>query len=767
MFIENDGSKNEKSLLKIEIMRLFYNFLDYQAKLSKSSVMKVDDFCFLDQLKSIKSCGATILYINFQHLMFFSEELADLIEDQFARIENSLKQSVKEFFKNIFNLTFSSKNIQIDRFKIGFYNLPNWKSFDLIRHCCYGKLICTIGKIVRITVPEPRIFLSVFECSNTKCNHKIKVAQNLTEFSEPKICSKCKSSDSWGILIEESIFIEVQRIRIQSFSGKHFEKNPDILLDAILIDDATNFLELGSKCVFTGCIIPLPLKDYNSINKYLTSEIFSENFSFTLPTGSIFSSIFLVNHIFCLGDNLNFLNLHKKKDFFIEEKGKKLSLKLKSWSFFLNILEKFFFNGIKKYEDLNFAILLFLVGGVDKKVSTNQFFRGNVNLSIVHSPNLVFKNLFMKLKNLNSQIIYVNVVNSSIVGLTVSLARDVETNSLCIDSGLFANRNKDIYFIDNFYYLDDNHHKQIVDCMEKQELRINKAELKLVIKSKISILAMTEFSYNKNLKIVPFLKTDGLQKKSDKKFDLNFFFENEDNFENEFSIWKSSILSDKKSETKIKKNNIWGIQLYLSYVKNLSPVIPTESYSFILKVYLFLRRVYFTKKKTGFEISARQLETLIRLSEAFGKLSLAPKILEFHIKAAARILFKSFHIQIPITKEKLTNEDVVKNCELTVQNEISQRVIKIRFSHYYLMVKKINLILKIKKKKIPGISMIDIIRSFFFYFSKASSGKIGLIQTKKIIKTLKNLTYGKKKFLVIKMSTKKNSPLDCLFLDKF
>ena len=53
MFIENDGSKNEKSLLKIEIMRLFYNFLDYQAKLSKSSVMKVDDFCFLDQLKSI------------------------------------------------------------------------------------------------------------------------------------------------------------------------------------------------------------------------------------------------------------------------------------------------------------------------------------------------------------------------------------------------------------------------------------------------------------------------------------------------------------------------------------------------------------------------------------------------------------------------------------------------------------------------------------------------------------------------------------------
>ena len=77
--------------------------------------------------------------------------------------------------------------------------------------------------------PEQRILLSVFECSNDKCRQKIKIAQTLNEFSEPKICSKCKSSGSWEILVEESVFIEVQRIRIQEFSGKNFEKNPDIL----------------------------------------------------------------------------------------------------------------------------------------------------------------------------------------------------------------------------------------------------------------------------------------------------------------------------------------------------------------------------------------------------------------------------------------------------------------------------------------------------------------------------------------------------------
>ena len=116
--------------------------------------------------------------------------------------------------------------------------------------------------------------------------------------------------------------------------------------------------------------------------------------------------------------------------------------------------------------------------------------------------------------------------------------------------------------------------------------------------------------------------------------------------------------------------------MYLTYVKNLSPFIPTHSYSFILKIYLFLRKIQFTKKKHEDEISSRQLETLIRLSEAFGKLTLAPKILEFHIKAAARVLFKTFYLNIPISNEKLTDKDSVSRCKTTGQLKKFQKVLK-------------------------------------------------------------------------------------------
>ena len=278
MFGESCNSKKEKSLLLIEIMRLFYNFLNHQLKVSYSSIKKIDDYNFIDQLKLIKSTGATILYIDFQNLLFFSEELADIIEDQFTRVESSLKKTIREFFKTIFPSKFSLTEVQMVQFRIGFYNLPNTKSFNFTQNCCYGKLICTIGKIVRIVEPEPRMILAVFECSGNKCKQKIKINQNFNEFSEPKICPNCKSSDLWEILIEESIFIEIQRIRIQEFSGKYFEKNPDTLLDALLIGDATNLLDLGAKCVFTGCTVPISVKNLNSVQKYLNFGVSNQTF---------------------------------------------------------------------------------------------------------------------------------------------------------------------------------------------------------------------------------------------------------------------------------------------------------------------------------------------------------------------------------------------------------------------------------------------------------------------------------------------------------
>ena len=39
--------KNEKEIFTLEIGRVYYNFLDYLTKLSKTLVKNIDDLCFI------------------------------------------------------------------------------------------------------------------------------------------------------------------------------------------------------------------------------------------------------------------------------------------------------------------------------------------------------------------------------------------------------------------------------------------------------------------------------------------------------------------------------------------------------------------------------------------------------------------------------------------------------------------------------------------------------------------------------------------------
>ena len=82
--------KNEKEIFTLEIGRVYYNFLDYLIKLSKTLVKNIDDLCFIEQIKLLKESGKLVIYIDFEHLLYFSEELSDLIEDQYSRLEKSL-----------------------------------------------------------------------------------------------------------------------------------------------------------------------------------------------------------------------------------------------------------------------------------------------------------------------------------------------------------------------------------------------------------------------------------------------------------------------------------------------------------------------------------------------------------------------------------------------------------------------------------------------------------------------------------------------------
>lgn len=754
---ESGQFKNEKEVLTQEIRRIFYSFLNYLGKLSITSIKNIDNLCFTDQIKLLKLSGKKVLYIDFEHLLYFSEELADLIEDQYSRLENSLMKTTEEFLRNTIGKTSHQKVFKKNYFRIGFYNLPNWKTFNFIKNSNYGKLNCTLGNVIRLMEPENKLIFGIFQCSNQKCKTKVKLVQNFSEYSEPKICPKCKGSDHWELITDQSVFIEIQKIRIQEIVGKKSQKNNPLFIDAMLIDDATNLLNLGNNCVFTGHLIPVPLKKQNLIHKYLGLDTGKQNLSFNLTSGILFYPIFLVNHVFFINNRLDYYTSKKRhKSFstktihFLRKKERKTFIKLRSWSNFFKRTNSLFFNSVQKYETLKVSILLMLVGGVRKSLPKNQLFRNNINISIMSPPDATLRNLYKELKILNPEIIYSNPTICSASGLTASVIRDSETTSLCLESGLLVNKNENLLFIENFHGLEYRTQKLITMCMENQEFAINKAELKLTLNSRISILGVSELLPEEANNFQFFSKTKIFEKNLLGKFDLNFFLLWNDSIDSDFSISKRIILLHNNKKIKRKNNNIWTIQLYLLFVRNMSPLITSKIYDFILRIYLFFKKLFFSKMKTWTSISSRQLETLVRLSEAFGKLTLFSKIQEFHVKAAARIMFHSFFF-LKSSKPKKTNCELFLNIVSNLKK--SKGIVEIKFHDSEFISRKILFLIgkKISNKK-KGNHFLKFVQAFFFHFSKFHVLEIGLKQIKKLVIILKHLIKIEKKIFITKLS---------------
>lgn len=84
------------------------------------------------------------------------------------------------------------------------------------------------------------------------------------------------------------------------------------------------------------------------------------------------------------------------------------------------------------------------------------------------------------------------------------------------------------------------------------------------------------------------------------------------------------------------------LQKYITFARTINPAFTDESQKTLVECYRLLRQNdILGKNKTAYRITVRQLESLIRLSEALARLHLNPTVNEAYVKEAFRLLQKS------------------------------------------------------------------------------------------------------------------------------
>lgn len=340
------------------------------------------------------------------------------------------------------------------------------------------------------------------------------------------------------------------------------------------------------------------------------------------------------------------------------------------------------------------AILLMLLGGMEKNLDNGTHLRGDINILLVGDPSTAKSQLLRFVLNTAPLGIATTGRGSSGVGLTAAVTSDKETGERRLEAGAMVLGDRGVVCIDEFDKMSDVDRVAIHEVMEQQTVTIAKAGIHTSLNARCSVLAAANPIYgqydprkdpHKNIALpdsllsrfdLLFVMTDDIEDSKDRMISehvlrmhryrqpgseegapvreqLNQTLgvgldDNQDSNQPTEMYEKFNVMLHagmmNQGRGKGKKNveilSIPFVKKYIQYAKSrVKPVLTKGAADHIVSMYSALRNDELSgnQRRTS-PITPRTLETLIRLSTAHAKTRLSSRVEERDALTAESIL---------------------------------------------------------------------------------------------------------------------------------
>jgi replicative DNA helicase Mcm len=597
-------------IIMTEILAEVMDYRERFVNLLKSFQDKKGAFKYREALAEMATQGKVSLVIDFDDLISFDPDLASDLKDKPMEIVPKADAAILDAMR-VENMQYAAK---VKGTKVRFRNLDEVVPLRSLKSRHMGRLLMVEGIITRSSSIKQLLRTGVFQCP--RCGEKMVVEQGGTALIMPPRCANedCQRTGFFKLIPEESTFSDWQMISLQE---KPEELPPGQLprsVEAILQGDLVDISRPGDRISLVGTL---------QAKQEFTSK------GFRLAT-------------FSTGIEANNLEVSEKgaTEVMVTPEDEKIIKKLAKDP---ALYEKIFGSiapSIYGYEEIKEAIAYQLVGGVPKTMPDGIRIRGDINILLVGDPGTAKSQMLQYIARIAPRGVYTSGKGSTAAGLTATVIRDKNTNEFFLEAGALVLADKGIACIDEIDKMRPEDRSAIHEAMEQQTISIAKAGIVVQLNARSSILAAANPAFGRyvpqrtiaeNIQELPVTILS--------RFDLIFTLldrpeEGRDRSMTEHILKLHQGIRIEK-ESMIERE---FFKKYLFYIrKNANPRLSEGSIKKIEEFFLAMR-AQGEGADSPVPITMRQLEAIIRLSEARAKLALSKEVTEEDVAHVTRLI---------------------------------------------------------------------------------------------------------------------------------
>ncbi len=546
------------------------------------------------------------------------------------------------------------------------------RSIREIRESDLNRLVALDGIVRRVTEVRPQIRDAIFQC--VACRTEFHEPQDDASmvFREPLECpesqggcGKPQGRTRFRLLPDKSTYVDAQRIEIQ--------ENPELLrhgahpqgLSVLLTEDLTGQVLPGNRVILNGI-----LKSFQRATGGRGGIVRNTTFD-----------------LMVIGTSVEFKQ-QEYDEIEITPEDERLFLGFQGDPTIVDKIVMSLAPTIRGMEEEKEAIALQLFGGVEKRHPDGIRVRGDIHCLLVGDPGVAKSQLLRYIADVAPRGVYTSGKGTTAAGLTAAAVKDdFAGGRWVLEAGMLVLADGGMAVIDELDKMSPEDRSAMHEQLEHGQVSIAKAGITSTLNARCPVLAAANPKWGRFTNDRPIAEQIDLPPTLLSRFDVIFSIKDLPNQERDRRLADGILASHREGESGVyAPQDALGsreapfppelLKKYVAYAKRtVRPVLSDAALSALSDYYVKVREQG-EEPNSPVPITARQLEALVRLSEAAAKARLSSEVGVEDARRAIQIM-QNFLKRVAMTETGKLDVDLVQSGVSHSQRERYEIVMRV------------------------------------------------------------------------------------------